>query len=704
MHPNAHLIPHENHPDYISPTATTLQPMFDMDALADTITAKMMLAMTPPTTPQKPARDGTALAAARAPLDEELARSIEAIERVVRDTLASPMRVAKDATDAATVGDDWISRARTQSNVVERVEAAAAALRRIVAEAEEDDAMGDGDDEDEGGGGCDDGAAPAPARRARKKKKKGPPPPPPPERELAIDSRDFGAALVEALGGDDELFQQFRRASRHFRRGTITAAAYVRLFYELLDGSAIEDAAATLGPRLVALVPASHEERREELRAALAASEAAEKVAAECDRYERAEAEASERLKVAAVVAAAAAVKTCLPDKATYKAFKRVSRSFRGGSLTPKDYVAHCFGEECFATPKQRAVALERLPQLIADDALRESVMLAVSELRDEERVAAAGAAAGAVRSKVKALKAQARSSISGLTEKLEQSRQEALEHLTVERDLKARQEELESQLAAMRMAVTVEKMKRAVVNAGVTPAGRARKNSSEKASAMDAASARVDALAEQMEHLEEQHEETLGEQRRAASPSSLTAPLVRKVIFRVPCVRRNGVRRYARELVVWTDCIVTQVPAGEGGGGKTKKKKKKGGRRSSAASGVDVKSRRGSAAVDELEDGEHPVSAPLPQASAAASRKHTTTWHYDRIVSINAGSKRSANRKTSTKFTIVVKKCVVFSLPRSSFGSTLHRASACAHTIPSPSPPLFHVAPLFRSSAPGSR
>ena len=176
MHPNAHLIPHENHPDYI----TTLQPTFDMDALADTITAKMMLAMTPPTTPQKPARDGTALAAARAPLDEELARSIEAIERVVRDTLASPMRVAKDATDAATVGDDWISRARTQSNVVERVEAAAAALRRIVAEAEEDDAMGDGDDEDEGGGGCDDGAAPAPARRARKKKKKGPPPPPPP--------------------------------------------------------------------------------------------------------------------------------------------------------------------------------------------------------------------------------------------------------------------------------------------------------------------------------------------------------------------------------------------------------------------------------------------------------------------------------------------------------------------------------------------
>ena len=160
----------------------------------------------------------------------------------------------------------------------------------------------------------------------------------------------------------------------------------------------------------------------------------------------------------------------------------------------------------------------------------------------------------------------------------------------------------------------------------------------------IDKAARRVSALVEKMEDLEAKYEESLADKRRATLADRLAGeraelrreaismeqyrrttskgrgaagPFVRKICHRVSVVRRNGARRYPRELVVWSDRVVAQ-------------------------------------------DLEADVAA---TASPGRKKRRVINWHFDRIVSVTAGSKRSKDRETSTKMTVVVKKCVVLLL-----------------------------------------
>ena len=165
-----------------------------------------------------------------------------------------------------------------------------------------------------------------------------------------------------------------------------------------------------------------------------------------------------------------------------------------------------------------------------------------------------------------------------------------------------------------------------------------------------DKAARRFTALVDKMEDLEAKYEETLADKRRATLADQLereravlrreaisteqyrrttskgrgaAGPFVRKIVHRVPVIRRNGTRRYARELVVWSDRVVAQDPE---------------------------------------EDAALSLSG-----SPGRKTRRAINWHFDRIVSITAGSKRSKDREMSTKMTVVVKKCVApLSLSRS--------------------------------------
>ena len=98
--------------------------------------------------------------------------------------------------------------------------------------------------------------------------------------------------------------------------------------------------------------------------------------------------DASQSLQLAAITSAAAAVKACLRPSGrggtlpassasgdggkkrldAYAEFKRASRAYRNEMIDAMSYVRHCFSNECFATPSQRALGLEKLPLLVADD------------------------------------------------------------------------------------------------------------------------------------------------------------------------------------------------------------------------------------------------------------------------------------------------------------------------------------------------
>ena len=78
--------------------------------------------------------------------------------------------------------------------------------------------------------------------------------------------RDLVSQLRDALGGNDSAFSQFKKASKSFRKGKITAAAYVDYFFESFG-----DQAPALSKRLIEVVPG--EEKQSELAHALRANE-----------------------------------------------------------------------------------------------------------------------------------------------------------------------------------------------------------------------------------------------------------------------------------------------------------------------------------------------------------------------------------------------------------------------------------------------
>ena len=68
--------------------------------------------------------------------------------------------------------------------------------------------------------------------------------------------RDLVSQLKDALGGNESSFQRFKKASKSFRKGKITAGAYVEFFFELFG-----DSAEALSARLIEVVPDAEKQR-----------------------------------------------------------------------------------------------------------------------------------------------------------------------------------------------------------------------------------------------------------------------------------------------------------------------------------------------------------------------------------------------------------------------------------------------------------
>ena len=77
--------------------------------------------------------------------------------------------------------------------------------------------------------------------------------------------RDLVSQLEGALGGNESSFATFKKASKSFRKGKITAGAYVEFFFELFG-----DSAEALSARLIEVVP--DKEKQRELAHALRAN------------------------------------------------------------------------------------------------------------------------------------------------------------------------------------------------------------------------------------------------------------------------------------------------------------------------------------------------------------------------------------------------------------------------------------------------
>ena len=832
LHAAAHAIPHAHHPDYVVPlTEHQRSESLDEEALAHNV-AMRVVAMQEKRASMAPLQSGPR------PLEDELSAAIATFERVVS---------ALGAESASSVGGDdapeeeeWIARTRGSvagQNVIARAASMAEMLRQLIAgslppsaeAAAEADAVLSGLVASGIELECERGSAAAVGQAAREQKRRAPPRPSEVGRADGVLAELFVEDFKEALGGDVGRFKQFRRASRDFTRGSMSATDYVGVFNDTLEGN--DEAKCALAPRLVAILPAGPQSaaQRRRLCEALAAEDlvtegnaprfalppaeeavtvvddvameekaggergtavasagaaatapASEGVrapaasetdenGARCARATRpsldasaprgslapiaedaaasaddaapeaepvakpeaaqeaglaaaetdapsavpaarasapildappaliraappspfaslagsaaeapaaappapsAEADVSERLQLAAVTSAAAAVKGCLRPKGkaaasaasaggaakrldAYAEFKRASRAYRSEMIDAIAYVRHCFSDECFATPSQRALGLEKLPVLIADDAQRQAVFQAIQQLQAEETAAAVelatAAATAAVQEQANATYKRKKQEMkrASVTE-LRKSHAQIAESESKVVALEQKMSEMRDELVAaeeQRVAEDARNAARAAARAAArSESADTAKETAAAVETIDKAARRVSALVEKMEDLEAKYEESLADKRRATLADRLAGeraelrreaismeqyrrttskgrgaagPFVRKICHRVSVVRRNGARRYPRELVVWSDRVVAQ-------------------------------------------DLEADVAA---TASPGRKKRRVINWHFDRIVSVTAGSKRSKDRETSTKMTVVVKKCVVLLL-----------------------------------------
>ena len=269
LHKDAHEIPHANHPDYVAAfTDHQREGSLDEEALAHKV-AMRVVAMQETRASMVPAQSSPQ------PLEAELSAAIATFERVV-SALGTEHADGVDGDDEADE-EEWIVRTRGSvagKNVLERAASMAEMLRQLIAGslAPSADAVAEADEVLSGlvGSGSEstDGVG---AQAAREQKRRAPPRQSEVGRADGVLAELFVDDFKEALGGDVARFKQFRRASRDFTQGTMSATHYVSVFKKTLEGN--EPATRGLAPRLAAILPTGSAALSEELREALAAED-----------------------------------------------------------------------------------------------------------------------------------------------------------------------------------------------------------------------------------------------------------------------------------------------------------------------------------------------------------------------------------------------------------------------------------------------